>query len=89
MIIEEFVAVLAKVVAINVDWSQVGEDTSMVSDLMIDSIALVSLIVLCEEKFGVDLAQRAETIADLETVGDALRLIRQAKAEAPDAVKVS
>lgn len=76
MIFEEFVALLAKIVAVDVDWSQVSEETSLVSDLMIDSIAMVSLVVLCEERFAVDVA---DAVADLDTIGDALRVIERAR----------
>lgn len=86
MIFEDFVALLAKIVAVDVDWSQVTEETSLVSDLMIDSIALVSLVVLCEEKFGVDLT---DAVADLDTIGDALRAIEQARNQAGTPVKAA
>lgn len=86
MIFEDFVALLAKIVAVDVDWSQVTEETSLVSDLMIDSIALVSLVVLLEEKFGVDLT---DAVADLDTIGEALRAIEQARNQAVTPVQTA
>lgn len=79
MMYEDFVSLLTKIVAVDIDWSQVTEATSLVSDLMIDSISLVSLVVLCEEKFGVDLS---DALADLDTIGDVLRVLEQAQIRA-------
>ena len=85
-IFEDFVPLLAKIVAVDVDWSQVTEETSLVFDLMIDSIAMVSMVVLCEETFQVDLA---DAVADLDTIGDALRVIEQARNQAGTAKKAA
>lgn len=77
-----FVHLVTQVISIQVDPAAIGEDTTIADELMIDSISLVSLVSLSEERFGVDLSAHAEAIADLRTVGDALALIASAQAGA-------
>jgi acyl carrier protein len=71
----DFVALVKQIVAIPIDPAAIGRQTSITNDLMIDSISLVSLMTLCEEFFGVSLTEHADTIASMQTVGDALALI--------------
>jgi len=75
-----FVHLIEQVISIQVDPASIGEDTTIAADLMIDSISLVSLVALSEERFGVDLSAHADAIADIRTVGDALALIAAAQA---------
>ncbi|MFV0406062.1 MAG: acyl carrier protein [Propioniciclava sp.] len=50
-------------------------DKSFVDDLDVDSLAMVEIIVGCEEKFGVTIPD--EESANLKTVGDAVAYIEQ------------
>ena len=51
-------------------------DKSFVDDLDVDSLAMVEIIVGCEEKFGVTIPD--EESKNLKTVGDAVAYIEQA-----------
>lgn len=77
-----FVHLIGQVLSIEVDPASIGADTTIAADLMIDSISLVSLVALSEERFGIDLSEHVDAIADIQTVGDALTLIAAAQAAA-------
>ena len=51
-------------------------DKSFVDDLDVDSLAMVEIIVGCEEKFGVTIPD--EDSKNLKTVGDAVAYIERA-----------
>ena len=53
-------------------------DKSFVDDLDVDSLAMVEIIVGCEEKFGVTIPD--EDSKNLKTVGDAVAFIERAQA---------
>ena len=53
-------------------------DKSFVDDLDVDSLAMVEIIVGCEEKFGVTIPD--EESKNLKTVGDAVAYIEKNKA---------
>ena len=84
-----FVHLITQVISIQIDPAAIGEHTTIADDLMIDSISLVSLVSLSEERFAVDLSGHAESIADLRTVGDALALIASAQASNGDPVQIA
>lgn len=71
----EFVDLLEKVAAVPVDPAVVGRHTLLADDLALDSISLIALMALSEERFRIDLAEHAESIAQIRSVGDALDLI--------------
>ena len=50
-------------------------DKSFVDDLDVDSLAMVEILVGCEEKFGVTIPD--EESKNLKTVGDAVAYIEQ------------
>lgn len=50
-------------------------DKSFVDDLDVDSLAMVEIIVGCEDKFGVSIPD--EESKNLKTVGDAVAYIEQ------------
>ena len=50
-------------------------DKSFVDDLDVDSLAMVEIIVGCEEKFGVTIPD--EESKNLKTVGDAVAYVEQ------------
>lgn len=79
-LLPDFVHLINQVISIQIDPATIVDSTAIVSDLMIDSISLVSLVTLCEEHFEIDLSERVDEIADLVTVGDALALIASALA---------
>jgi len=74
---EEIRADLADIVneVAGVDVADVQLDKSFVDDLDVDSLAMVEIIVGCEEKFGVTIPD--EESKNLKTVGDAVAYIEQ------------
>jgi acyl carrier protein len=75
---EEIRATLAELVndVAGVPVEDVQLDKSFVDDLEVDSLAMVEIIVGCEEKFGVTIPD--EESANLKTVGDAVAYIENA-----------
>ena len=52
----------------SIDESEITEDSEFINDLGFNSLELADLVVLCEEKYGVDIdEERAHTLV---TVGD-------------------
>ncbi len=74
---EEIRAGLAEIVndVAGVPVEDVQLDKSFVDDLDVDSLAMVEIIVGCEEKFGVTIPD--EESANLKTVGDAVAYVEQ------------
>ena len=72
---EEIRAQLAELVndVAGVPVEDVQLDKSFVDDLDVDSLAMVEIIVGCEEKFGVTIPD--EESKNLKTVGDAVAFI--------------
>ena len=72
---EEIRAQLAELVneVAGVPVEDVQLDKSFVDDLDVDSLAMVEIIVGCEEKFGVTIPD--EEVKNLKTVGDAVTFI--------------
>jgi acyl carrier protein len=74
-LLDDFVSLIEQVISIQVDPASINRETGISSDLMIDSISLVSLMTLSEEFFEVNLQESADSVANIQTVGDALDLI--------------
>ena len=74
---EEIRAQLAELVndVAGVPVEDVQLDKSFVDDLDVDSLAMVEIIVGCEDKFGVTIPD--EESKNLKTVGDAVSYIEQ------------
>ena len=70
-----FVNLISQIVSIEVDPASLTRETSLASDLMLDSISLISLMALTEERFGVSLAEHTKAVANMRTIGDAQDLI--------------
>ncbi|MDR1766993.1 MAG: acyl carrier protein [Propionibacteriaceae bacterium] len=72
---EEIRAQLAELVneIVGTPAEEVQLDKSFVDDLDVDSLAMVEIIVACEEKFGVKIPD--EESKNLVTVGDAVAYI--------------
>lgn len=70
-----FVNLISQIVSIEVDATTLNRDTTLTNDLMLDSISLISLMALTEERFGVNLTEHAEAMANMRTIGDVLDLI--------------
>jgi acyl carrier protein len=72
---EEIRAQLAELVndVAGVPVEEVQLDKSFVEDLDVDSLAMVEILVGCEEKFGVTIPD--EESKNLKTVGDAVAFI--------------
>jgi acyl carrier protein len=70
-----FVTLVSQIVAIDVDPTTLTADTTLAGDLALDSISLISLMALTEERFGISVAEHAEAVANLRTIGDAVELV--------------
>lgn len=72
---EEIRAQLAELVneVAGVPVEDVQLDKSFVDDLDVDSLAMVEILVGCEEKFGVTIPD--DEVKNLKTVGDAVTFI--------------
>lgn len=55
------------------DASRLTDDTRLHEDLGADSLDVVEIVMSCEERFGVEIPNRAAT--GLATVGDAVRCV--------------
>jgi len=72
---DAFVTLVSQIVSMDIARDAVTRDSTLAGDLGLDSISLISLIALAEERFGVSFAEHTEAVANLRTVGDALDLI--------------
>ena len=55
------------------DGSRLTDDTRLFEDLGADSLDVIEIVMSCEERFGVEIPNRAAT--GLATVGDAVRCV--------------
>lgn len=71
--------ILQKIIVevLNVDPSEVDENTTFMGDLGADSLDLFQVIMGIEEAFDIEIS--AEAVEDVETVGQAVELIKSAK----------
>ena len=72
---DEIIAGLAEIIeeVTGIEPSEVTMEKSFVDDLDIDSISMMTIVVNCEDKFGVKIPD--EEVKNLETVGDAVNFI--------------
>lgn len=75
----EVLAGLAEIVAeeTGIDTAEVQMDKSFTDDLDIDSLSMMTIVTLAEEKFDVKIPD--EDVKDLVTVGDAVKYIAEAQ----------
>lgn len=72
---EGFTSLIPQIVPIELDPAALRRDTTLAGELALDSISLITLIALVEERFGISFAEHTEQVANLRTVGDAVDLI--------------
>ena len=74
---QEILEGLAEIVSeeTGIDTAEVTAEKSFTDDLDVDSLAMVEIIVGCEEKFGVTIPD--EESKNLKTVGDAVAYVEQ------------
>lgn len=72
---DAFVTLISQIAPIEIVPDSLTRDTTLAGDLMLDSISLISLMALSEERFGISLAEHTETVANMRTIGDAVDLI--------------
>ena len=72
---DAFVTLVSQIVSMDIARDTVSRDSTLAGDLSLDSISLISLIALAEERFGISFAEHTEAVANMRTVGDALDLI--------------
>lgn len=56
---------------------QISRDDSLAEDLGLDSLSMVSLLVLIEEEFGFELRESDMNPTELQTAGDVIRLVQR------------
>ncbi|KVE03511.1 hypothetical protein CFB52_030450 [Burkholderia sp. AU18528] len=66
---------IPQIAALDIAPDMLTRETSLTSDLMLDSISLLSLMALTEDRLGVSFASHTEQVANLETIGDAVDLV--------------
>ena len=71
--------ILQKIIVevLNVDPSEIDENTTFMGDLGADSLDLFQVIMAIEEAFDIEIS--AEAVESVETVGQAVELIKSAK----------
>ena len=71
--------ILQKVIVevLNVDPSEINKDTTFMGDLGADSLDLFQVIMGIEEAFDIEIS--ADAVEGIETVGQAVELIKSAK----------
>ena len=77
---EEIIAGLAEIIeeVTGIEPSEVTPEKSFVDDLDVDRLAMVEILVGCEEKFGVTIPD--DEVKNLKTVGDAVTFITSTQA---------
>lgn len=75
MELEVLIQLIVKV--LNVDPSEIHEDTTFMGDLGADSLDLYQIVMGIEDTF--DLRISADDVQDIQTVGQAVDLIRKTK----------
>lgn len=65
--------------ALQIDPSEVTMDSVLVSDLGVNSLELADLILMCEEKFNIEISD--EDIHKFVTVGDVVNYLAEAVGE--------
>lgn len=75
---EDDFAKLKNIIAdvLNVDPDEITEETTLTDDLGADSLDLYQILMGIEDEFGINAEQ--EKIENIQTVGQALELIRKA-----------
>ncbi len=56
---------------------QISRDDSLAEDLGMDSLSMVSLLVLIEEEFGFELRESDMNPTELQTAGDVVSLVQR------------
>ncbi|MBP0624100.1 acyl carrier protein [Cupriavidus consociatus] len=74
-IFESFVSLVPQIAPTDLSEQVLTAETTLGSDLMLDSISMLSLVALAEERFGISLADHTDALANMLTIGDAVDLI--------------
>ncbi|MBN3848846.1 hypothetical protein G3N58_18735 [Paraburkholderia sp. Ac-20342] len=74
-VFDALTGLIPQIVAIDIAPASITRDTTLTGDLMLDSISLLSLMALTEERFNISFAEHTEAVANLATVGDAVDLV--------------
>lgn len=75
MELEKIKAIIAEV--LNIDADSITEDTTFVDDLGADSLDIFQIIMGIEEEYDIELDN--ESVEQIQTVGDAVEVIRTIK----------
>ncbi|MNT38220.1 Meromycolate extension acyl carrier protein [compost metagenome] len=74
-IFESFVSLVPQIAPTDLSHQVLTAETTLGTDLMLDSISMLSLVALTEERFGISLADHTDALANMLTIGDAVALI--------------
>ena len=66
---------IAQIAAVEIDPFALTRETRLDADLSLDSISLISLMALTEERFGLSFAAHTDAVSNLRTLGDAVDLV--------------
>ncbi len=75
MIFSGLVSIIQSLSPIAIDILDITEKLSLSDDLSMDSILIISMITLSEEQFLVNIGDKADQVAELETIGDVINFI--------------
>ena len=75
-VLDEVKEVVAEQLGVNID--EIKEDSKFAEDLGADSLDVVELVMALEEKFEIEIPD--EAAEKIQTVGDAVKFIEEAKA---------
>ena len=75
-VLDEVKEVVAEQLGVNID--EIKEDSKFAEDLGADSLDVVELVMALEEKFDIEIPD--EAAEKIQTVGDAVKFIEEAKA---------
>ena len=64
---------------LSVNEADIKPEAELVNDLGINSLELADLVLLCEEKFGIEISD--DEVREFLTVGDVVEYLEQATAE--------
>lgn len=73
--LERIIVLLKKILGDKAEDVPITAETDIFSDLGFQSLSIISLVVLCEAEFGVELSSQIGSIADVSKVSELIALI--------------
>ena len=79
--LEALKEIVSKSTGKSIDELSISEETRIIEDLNLDSITVVGMLFLCEERFQVDITSQGEKLNDIQTVRQLIDLISNLSAK--------